>query len=281
MKKKIIFLLVAVSVLSMVTGCIRINVGGSTEVKTSKTEGELREENITSDEKDTSLNEEENKSNKGENSPKDNNSKITIVIDPGHSSTGTSGNEPVSPNSSTTKLKDGLGATGLFTKIPEHKTNMSVALLLKKELESNDYNVILTKNSVSESKSNIERAEVGNRNNADLVVRIHADSCEDSSVNGASIHVPANNEYTKDFYEISKLYGMKIINTYADEVGIKNRGVIERNDLTGFNWSKVPVVLVEMGFLSNKEDDIFVSNTDNHYKISKAIADGIYKCFEK
>ena len=61
---------------------------------------------------------------------------------------------------------------------------------------------------------------------------------------------------------------------------MKNRGVIERNDLTGFNWSKVPVVLVEMGFLSNKEDDMFVSNDENHPKIAKAIANGIYKCFE-
>ena len=133
---------------------------------------------------------------------------------------------------------------------------MSVALLLKEDLISRGYNVVLTKESVSESKSNIERAEVGNKNNANLVVRIHADSCEDKSVNGASIHVPAKNEYTSSFYDVSKSYGTKIINTYTKEVNIKNRGVIERNDLTGFNWSKVPVVLVEMGYLSNKEDDL-------------------------
>ena len=140
--------------------------------------------------------------------------------------------------------------------------------------------MILTKQDVAESKSNIERAEVGNKNNADLVVRIHADSAENSSISGASMHVPANNEYTSSFYKISKSYGTKTLNTYVDEIGIKNRGVIERNDLTGFNWSKVPVVLIEMGFLSNKEDDNFVSNTANHPKIAKAISDGIDKCFE-
>ena len=227
--------------------------------------------------KDESSN--EDNSNK-DNDSNEENSNITIVIDPGHSSTGTSGNEPVSPNSSTTKLKDGLGATGSYTNIPEHKTNMSVALLVKKELTSKGYNVILTKQDVAESKSNIERADVGNKNNADLVVRIHADSAENSSISGASMHVPANNEYTSSFYKISKSYGTKILNTYVDEIGIKNRGVIERNDLTGFNWSKVPVVLIEMGFLSNKEDDNFVSNTANHPKIAKAISDGIDKCFE-
>ena len=266
----------------MVTGCVTINLESSNEKETSKVEDVQSSEKNDSNKKQTTNKDEssnEDNSNK-DNDSNEENSNITIVIDPGHSSTGTSGNEPVSPNSSTTKLKDGLGATGSYTNIPEHKTNMSVALLVKKELTSKGYNVILTKQDVAESKSNIERAEVGNKNNADLVVRIHADSAENSSISGASMHVPANNEYTSSFYKISKSYGTTILNTYVDEIGIKNRGVIERNDLTGFNWSKVPVVLIEMGFLSNKEDDNFVSNTANHPKIAKAISDGIDKCFE-
>lgn len=282
MKRKITLLFIITSILVMVTGCVTINLESSNEKETSKVEDVQSSEKNDSNKKQIANKDE---SSNEENSNKDNdsneeNSNITIVIDPGHSSTGTSGNEPVSPNSSTTKLKDGLGATGSYTNIPEHKTNMSVALLVKKELTSRGYNVILTKQDVAESKSNIERAEVGNKNNADLVVRIHADSSENSSISGASMHVPANNEYTSSFYKISKSYGTTILNTYVDEIGIKNRGVIERNDLTGFNWSKVPVVLIEMGFLSNKEDDNFVSNTANHPKIAKAISDGIDKCFE-
>ncbi|MDD5877733.1 MAG: N-acetylmuramoyl-L-alanine amidase [Clostridiales bacterium] len=282
MQRKITLLFIITSILVMVTGCVTINLGSSNEKETSKVEDVQSSEKNDSNKKQTTNKDEssnEDNSNK-DNDSNEENSNITIVIDPGHSSTGTSGNEPVSPNSSTTKLKDGLGATGSYTNIPEHKTNMSVALLVKKELTSKGYNVILTKQDVAESKSNIERADVGNKNNADLVVRIHADSAENSSISGASMHVPANNEYTSSFYKISKSYGTTILNTYVDEIGIKNRGVIERNDLTGFNWSKVPVVLIEMGFLSNKEDDNFVSNTANHPKIAKAISDGIDKCFE-
>lgn len=282
MQRKISLLFIITSILVMVTGCVTINLESSNEKETSKVEDVQSSEKNDSNKKQTTNKDEssnEDNSNK-DNDSNEENSNITIVIDPGHSSTGTSGNEPVSPNSSTTKLKDGLGATGSYTNIPEHKTNMSVALLVKKELTSKGYNVILTKQDVAESKSNIERADVGNKNNADLVVRIHADSAENSSISGASMHVPANNEYTSSFYKISKSYGTTILNTYVDEIGIKNRGVIERNDLTGFNWSKVPVVLIEMGFLSNKEDDNFVSNTANHPKIAKAISDGIDKCFE-
>lgn len=282
MQRKISLLFIITSILVMVTGCVTINLGSSNEKETSKVEDvQSSEKNDSNKKQITNKDESSNEDNSNkDNDSNEENSNITIVIDPGHSSTGTSGNEPVSPNSSTTKLKDGLGATGSYTNIPEHKTNMSVALLVKKELKSKGYNVILTKQDVAESKSNIERAEVGNKNNADLVVRIHADSAENSSISGASMHVPANNEYTSSFYKISKSYGTTILNTYVDEIGIKNRGVIERNDLTGFNWSKVPVVLIEMGFLSNKEDDNFVSNTANHPKIAKAISDGIDKCFE-
>lgn len=268
MKKKICILFFIITILTLFTGCIKINLKGNPQEKSNsikKQSNVLVEDKKTKNEKDS----------KNENSS---NSKI-IVLDPGHSSTGTSGNEPISPNSSKTKLKDGLGATGIYTNIPEYETNMSIALLLKNQLELKGYHVILTKNSVNKSISNIERAQIGNKNNANLVVRIHVDSCEDSSVNGASIHIPANNEYTSNFYEVSKYYGKIILDTYTNKVGIRNRGVIERNDLTGFNWSKVPVVLIEMGFLSNKEDDMFVSDIENHTKIAQALGDGIDKCF--
>lgn len=253
-------LVMIISTMSLVVGCSAVNTQSNTT-------------DTSSQNKPIETSQQQSQQDKEEFS------KITIVIDPGHSSTGTSSNEPVSPNSSETKLKDGLGATGEYTNIPEHQTNMSVALLLKKELESNGYNAILTKDNVEKSISNIQRAQVGNQNNADLVIRIHADSCESSELSGASMHIPANTKYTSSIYEKSKLYGNKILNTYTKEVGLKNRGVIERDDLTGFNWSKVPVVLIEMGFLSNKQDDEFVSNTKNHLKIAKAIASGVYECF--
>ena len=43
---------------------------------------------------------------------------------------------------------------------------------------------------------------------------------------------------------------------------MENRGVVERNDLTGFNWSVVPVILVEMGFQSNVEEDKTARNCE-------------------
>ncbi len=207
--------------------------------------------------------------------------KKTIVIDPGHSSVGDFEKEPMAPGSDKLKYKDVLGAKGAYTNIYENETTVSIGKLLRDILAEKGYNVIMTKEDIEDSISNVERAKVGNDNNADLVIRIHADSAESNSAKGASVLVPAKNQHTEDIYETSAVYGEKLINNYIKELNIHNRGVIERDDMTGFNWSDVPVVLIEMGFLSNKEDDNFISDISNHEKIANAIANGIDNCFSE
>ena len=56
-------------------------------------------------------------------------------------------------------------------------------------------------------------------------------------------------------------------------------GIFERGDLTGFNWSQVPVVLVEMGFLSNYTEDQMMSNPEYQKKLMQSIANGLDEYF--
>lgn len=283
MNKLKIAMLLTISAVFLLVGCdkkLEENNNESTKIDIhNNTQSKSDEENNSYDDKNIVNEKEENNIEKDTKMLENENRKI-IVIDPGHSSVGNPEKEPISPNSSKTKAKDVLGATGNYTNIPEHKTTVNIGLLLKDELIDRGYNVVMTKSEVDESLSNIERAEIGNENNADLVIRIHADSSNDTNVKGASILIPSENEYTKSISDISMNYGKKIIDTYTNELNIKNRGCIYREDMTGFNWSKVPVVILEMGFLSNKEDDEFISNVNNHSNIAKSIANGIDKCFE-
>ncbi|WML35391.1 N-acetylmuramoyl-L-alanine amidase [Clostridium sp. OS1-26] len=202
--------------------------------------------------------------------------KKIIVIDPGHANKSNLDKEPIKPNSTEMKIKDGGGAEGVFSKTPEYLVNMQVALKLRAILEQRGYIVKMTKLENSKSLGNVERAEIANKENADLAIRIHADSNDDSNVKGASMLIPASvNENTKLIYDKSSKYGKIILDTLVKDVGMQNRGVSERNDLTGFNWSKIPVVLVEMGFLSNTEEDKLLSSPKYQNKIAKALADGI------
>ena len=61
----------------------------------------------------------------------------------------------------------------------------------------------------------------------------------------------------------------------SKKTGIQSRGLIKRDDLTGTNWSKIPVTLIEMGFLSNASEDRFMNRAANQEKMAEGIADGI------
>lgn len=205
------------------------------------------------------------------------NKKKLIVIDAGHGGKVTSEKEPVSPGSKTLKAKNVSGASGITTRTPEHVITLNVALKLEKILINNGYTVIMTRKSSSQTIGNIERAEIGNKNNADLVIRIHADSSTNTSARGASMLVPGEVGYAKDISTVSKRYGEIILKTLVGEVGMKNRGIVTRTDLTGFNWSKKPVVLIEMGFLSNSEEDKLLSSDGYQDKLALALSKGIEK----
>lgn len=203
--------------------------------------------------------------------------KKVVVLDPGHGNRSNLEKEAIYPGATELKIKDGGGAEGVNSKTPEHVIVMGITMKLKALLENKGYTVIMTKTTPQESPGNIERAEVGNKNNADLVIRVHADSSESSNASGASMLVPASTGYAKNISETSKKYGQVVLESLIDEVGMKNRGVVVRDDLTGFNWSKVPVILVETGFLSNPQEDRLLNTEEYQNKIAKGLCNGIEK----
>lgn len=199
-----------------------------------------------------------------------------IVIDPGHADHSNSETEPMAPGSSEMKIKDGGGAEGVATATPEYLVNMNVAVALKNILQQKGYTVIMTKTQNSESLGNVDRAKIGNNANASLVIRIHADSVDNNSVKGASMLVPSPiNDNTKKIYSESMRCGQIVLNTLVNEVGMNNRGVTETDQMTGFNWSTVPVILVEMGFLSNLDEDKLLSSSSYENKLANGLANGI------
>lgn len=286
MKKIMVFIIICFSL--FIIGCQNNKPSLTSDIKVIEDSNEVQANKA----KEESIKEESPKSNELQNSNKDismdkekNESKSvnnkTIVIDPGHASKANLDKEPMAPDSNVLKIKDGGGAQGVNTKTPEYLICMKVALNLKNILEQKGFNVVMTKTDNALSLGNIERAEIGNKEKANLVIRIHADSMEDPSIRGASMLVPkAINDNTKSIYEESKRVGKTIIDTYAKELGLKNRGLQFRDDMTGFNWSRVPVVLLEMGFLSNAEEDKLLSSEEYQKKSAEAVAKGIEEAFK-
>ena len=139
----------------------------------------------------------------------------------------------------------------------------------------------MTRTSQNVNISNAQRAQIGNQSKAGAVISIHCDGSTNSSVRGAhTIAIAKNNPYCPSIYNASSSLATKVINAYCKETGISNKGVSYRNDLTGLNWSEVPAIYIEMGFLTNPTEDQLLANDSFQSKCAKGIANGIDQYFQ-
>ena len=152
---------------------------------------------------------------------------------------------------------------------------------LKKELLAQGYDVEMSRTKNNVNISNVERAIKGNKSGPDICIRIHADSWTDSSLRGVSVLYPseANPYPIRDKAKQSKKLAKKLIKYYCKETGIANRGIVVRNDLSGTNWSTIPTVLIECGFMSNPTEDVLLNDPDMQKKMVTGMVKGINKYF--
>lgn len=209
------------------------------------------------------------------------NSKV-IVIDPGHQAKGNSEKEPIGPGANETKAKVTTGATGIVTKQKESELNLKVALLLEKELSKKGYTVIMTRTTNDINMSNSERAQIANNAKADIFIRIHANSSNSSSAKGVlTMCQTEKNKYNgnleKESYRLSKL----VVDNIAKSTGANNRGVMQNDNMSGINWCIIPTTIVEMGFLSNPEEDKLMETQGYQNKVVEGIVNGIEEYFAK
>ncbi|MEN8076530.1 N-acetylmuramoyl-L-alanine amidase [Clostridioides difficile] len=203
------------------------------------------------------------------------NSSFIICVDPGHQGKGDSRGEAVAPGSSNKKPRVSSGTAGIATKKAEHIVNLEASMILKELLLEKGYSVVMTRETADVNISNAERAEIANNANANMTIRIHCDSINDGGKTGATILVPSkSSQYTKGIYCESYKYAEILKQTLIDK-NIKVNGIFERNDITGFNWSKVPVVILEMGFMSNYNEDKMLSNHEYQRKLMECVTKAI------
>lgn len=205
---------------------------------------------------------------------------LVVCIDPGHQGKGNSAKEPVGPGSDQMKAKVSSGTEGRFSGVTEHALNLQIGLALRDELERRGYTVIMTRTTEDVDLSNSERAMIANNNNADAFIRIHANGSDNASVSGAEgICQTKNNPWNADEYAASRKLCDALVNNYSAATGIKNKGVIEEDNMSGINWSQVPVCIFEMGYMTNKSDDLFMNDSSGQKKMVEGLANGVDEYF--
>lgn len=117
-----------------------------------------------------------------------------------------------------------------------------------------------------------ERAKKANNFASDIFVSVHLNSAANADASGIETLV-----YSYDGQ--NKKLGDDIQNALIAATNAKNRGVKERPDLVVLNSTKMPAVLVEVGFISNTSEKNLLVTDSYQSKIASAIADGISKYF--
>ena len=202
--------------------------------------------------------------------------KGVIAIDPGHQQYGNPDQEPVGPGASATKAKVSSGTSGVASGVPEYQLTLEIGLKLRDELEERGYKVIMSRESNEIDISNSERADIANDADADAFVRIHANGCGDPGRSGAmTICQTSGNVYNGDLYKQSRALADCILDAYVISTGIKYESVWETDSMSGINWSRVPVTIVEMGYMTNSEEDLNMQDSEMQEKMVDGIADGI------
>lgn len=203
---------------------------------------------------------------------------ILVALDPGHQGPDVdmSAMEPNAPGSGEMKRKATSGTSGSYSGIPEYQLCLDIALMLRTELEGRGYDVLMTREDNETAISNAERASLANDSGADISVRIHANGSEDPSSDGAlALIASPENPYVGYLYEDSARLAGQILDSYCAATGLSNRGIQQNDTMTGINWSTIPVMILEMGFMTNEGDDLKMADSAFRLEMVRGIADGI------
>lgn len=217
----------------------------------------------------------ESGSKEDENNDKADKSTLVVAIDAAHQEKADTNTEPYGPGADKKVNKMRWGATGVASGVPEYKLTLQLAVALKAELINRGYQVFMIREKNDVTVSDAERAEMANKN-ADIVVHIHANADDRPGIKGLMAFYPTeDNAFVKNLSADCKKLGNDLLNGLKLSTGAKSYGTIGNDNLSALNWTKIPASHIEVGYLSNEEEDLLMQTEEYQKQIVTGLADGI------
>jgi N-acetylmuramoyl-L-alanine amidase len=206
-----------------------------------------------------------------------------VVIDPGHN--GGNFNDPTSINSLiwNGREMETCDTTGAETDsgYTEALFNFDVAEYLSADLSEEGATVVLTRtNNDGVGPCVTQRAAIGNSNNANAAVSIHADGGPPTG-SGFAVLEPVADGPNNSVITSSQILGSDIRSAFLSQAVEPvsdydgNDGIQPRNDLAGLNLTTVPKVLVECANMRNAADAALIVMPSWQQSVARVLAQGI------
>lgn len=176
-----------------------------------------------------------------------------IVVDPGHG-----GSDP--------------GATGI-TGLREKVVNLAVAKELIPMLEAAGATVITTRTG-DQTVSNQARVGLANNSGADVFISIHANSSANYDSNGTETYYCSKNANGS----ASRFLAHQLQREVVSVLGLRNRGAKATSFFVLTN-TNIPAALIELGFLSNFDEEELLGRPETHRKAAEALYKGLEAYF--
>ena len=185
---------------------------------------------------------------------------ILVVLDPGHG-----GTDP--------------GAISTIRKMKESELVLDVTKQVNQMLVDAGFRTLMTR-STDVSVSLQDRVIMANEANADLYVSVHANAATNTSVNGIeNLYYPSELDPNdnRDNKKLAQVFQAEMVS----HLGAFNRGIVARDKLYVIRETKMPAVLVEMGFLTHKEEEDKLATGEYRKKVAESIYQSILKYYDE
>ena len=160
----------------------------------------------------------------------------------------------------------------------EKTYNLDVAKRLDRNLKELGFRTLMTREDDVYTTLQ-ERADAANWNYADFFVSIHFNAYMNKTVGIETLYYPntPSEVYNVDNKMIASIFQEEILKALKRP----SRGVIARPDLFVLNKTKMPAILMELGFLTNKEELSFIKKEEYREDAAKALTISLIRYYKE